>query len=998
MLDEPWSLRSTTRANKLALTINLLFKQAGIGRNGKSELDIIETPRWTGFARDPKRMYPQPLNFFATRLTIHLSPFLQRPRTSPTLSASPTSSPKSTPVSANTSPTTNTTNCISPTTMVMKRVPSPSAIGLAAVVSSNPRLRSAGQVRTSGLQGVGVAGDSGTRVASLGMSGGPMGGGVGLGAGGARSSPLVESFTPSGLGLSIPSGTNVNNHKKPIAPGPSVSGVAKSIRSSAAQCQAVLDGRGGTEEKSKKPNQGIIINNTAITAAATSLTSAPSSSSACNDYFSSSHSSPLGLSLRDLDHFNFGVGKGICFDRTDLSGGVEPAIHESPVEHRSDRPHKARDSSNNNTGIRDFEPEQFGQLSLADAESRSQVSRTQTQRQQQQRHLTNVPNRIPYSDSSVHPYSDPFVDVPFPLHPEKTFRLHTSPLVGSPLMNSSTVSMKTPSSPSSSLSSSQFDVAPPPSSRPPAASSLASALPASISCPSSFPSASTSRSCSRADGEPGSVLGSVKSARELSSVLSTNFSSPFSVAAEAALSSPSAPTATTQRKGSTVEPEPMLSPNAQRRMRAFINEDMYNSPPSPSSTSSRYSTSPTQRSPSSVMLLSSRVQWLRRSERGDDEGDDDDSRLRESNYSTLCSPSSTPLFYRRATSKIETVLGPRERGIDCVPEKRDYQCSYSKLKMSPSSLTPLEEDKSLDLSTFMDVVGSKKDSSQDTRFEGYSSSGSSNGTVSGNLRDVSSQPLSGLPVTTSPTFVSGTNRDAFGSSGSGAKAVVNTRVGLRRKVTGVSSPLANCVATWESISDKSPLQEDEAGAGVGDGEDCETPMSPLLMRAKDSLLLRDVQRRKKRRVITPSVTEEVEESSAVQPIGAIEGMPVSASAPSRVKWGSLLEADYHAPSSPEATETESLLLDSNEASDFLALTPLTLATQIRLPETPTIGPSTRTASGSRELDEAISPLQLSSPTFPLTAVVRETAWVKAPLAASVSFDLGMLGKHQRACA
>ena len=308
--------------------------------------------------------------------------------------------------------------------------------------------------------------------------------------------------------------------------------------------------------------------------------------------------------------------------------------------------------------------------------------------------------------------------------------------------------------------------------------------------------------------------------------------------------------------------------------------------------------------------------------------------------------------------------------------------------MSPGSLTPLEEDKSLDLNAFMDEIAyrspdDRKGSSPNLSSEGLSWETGVSGGNGG---------LSGLPNTSSsPSGSESGGLELY--SGLGEKAIATTRTGLRRKVTGVSSPLTQCVATWENVTD--PLLPGRNEVKFEGDEDHETPMSPVLMRAKDSLLLRDV-RKKKRTASISSAEEIVELMSQI-----IEGIPVSTSAlrgvervvssdrMSTISLGldagervSLLHAsDKTDPSSPEPYPSSPNPFRSPPS------TPLTSPTHIQPPDTPTIRPSTRTASGSRDLDDAISPLQLSSPTI---TNIKESAWAQGPLAASVSFKLDML--------
>ena len=308
--------------------------------------------------------------------------------------------------------------------------------------------------------------------------------------------------------------------------------------------------------------------------------------------------------------------------------------------------------------------------------------------------------------------------------------------------------------------------------------------------------------------------------------------------------------------------------------------------------------------------------------------------------------------------------------------------------MSPGSLTPLEEDKSLDLNAFMDEIAyrspdDRKGSSPNLSSEGLSWETGVSGGNGG---------LSGLPNTSSsPSGSESGGLELY--SGLGEKAIATTRTGLRRKVTGVSSPLTQCVATWENVTD--PLLPGRNEVKFEGDEDHETPMSPVLMRAKDSLLLRDV-RKKKRTASISSAEEIVELMSQI-----IEGIPVSTSALRGVERVvssdriptislgldagervSLLHAsDETDPSSPEPYPSSPNPFRSPPS------TPLTSPTHIQPPDTPTIRPSTRTASGSRDLDDTISPLQLSSPTI---TNIQESAWVQGPLVASVSFKLDML--------
>ncbi|KAF5360880.1 hypothetical protein D9756_004539 [Leucocoprinus leucothites] len=886
-----------------------------------------------------------------TQMTAQIKSVLSQssPRTSPTLSSSPTS-PQ------------NTANTNSATITITK-TPSPSSTSIAnatsGVVPPNPRLRARGRLRS--FQGTLASSSTG-------------GANAGVGMGGAGNSPLIESFTPSGLGLSISRGPvvgsmNVIGQKEvmrsatpstaaTVSSNGDISGAMKKT-SSAAQRQ-VVGKRGGLEELHR----------------ANEATGSAASTSESDAWLGSG-----------LDH---GAGWTSHVDDNNIkSEGTFTDDSGDAVDYDRD-PNK---SLNNRIPVIGIAPERKEHSSRA--EPPSQISpQMRTPIQQHLHHHEQVSLRPQASDlprlrpTSVSPHlnPNPFVDIPFPLHPDKTFRIHTSPLAGSPMSTGTLIH-----------TSDQSDVA-----RPwPLASFSSTALPASSSCP--FPSAA-SKACTSPRLSSG-----FKSSTGLSNILPFRSSSPSSV---------TLPRPATRRNSADsrvkINTEPKMSPNTPRRMYTPIYDDMYKSPPSPSS---RVSSPYFERSPSSRMLLSPRVNWLRASDR-----DEEDDGHRETNYSTICSPSSSPLLHRRATSvsptlspsprrtrsaysspvaKIETVLGPRERGIECIPEKRDYHCSYSRLRMSPGSLTPLLEDKSLDLGAISDVVGSMSNDenrglNSNTHSEGDGPSLRGSTSWIGSGFDTSYQPLSGLPVTSSSSFGAGFSDLAF-NNGSGSKALANTRIGLNCKVTGVSSPLANCVATWENISEQSFSTEDTIG--FEDGDDCEAPMSPLLMRAKDSLLLKDVQRRKKKRTATPPRAQ-------VQLLGQpIKGTSAFAPASPRIRWRNSLGKDSQVSNSPEVAETQSLLLNVEESippdplcasphssptTESQPLFPLTLTAQIQPPDTPMIRPSTRTASGSKDLDEAISPLQLSSPTFPLLAVVRDSAWVKAPLSASVSFDVSML--------
>ena len=120
--------------------------------------------------------------------------------------------------------------------------------------------------------------------------------------------------------------------------------------------------------------------------------------------------------------------------------------------------------------------------------------------------------------------------------------------------------------------------------------------------------------------------------------------------------------------------------------------------------------------------------------------------------------------------------------------------------MSPSSLTPLEEDKSLDLNAFMDEIGSGSLDERE-RFSSNLSCGELNldGSPTGVSRGKGgSQSVSGLPITSSPITGSGSGGLAF-NPGSGTKTIATARAGLRRKVTGMGSPLAQLLIMFIPI-------------------------------------------------------------------------------------------------------------------------------------------------------------------------------------------------------
>lgn len=232
------------------------------------------------------------------------------------------------------------------------------------------------------------------------------------------------------------------------------------------------------------------------------------------------------------------------------------------------------------------------------------------------------PRITPVASSAISPCSPthPFVEVPFPLHPDKSFRIHTSPLVGTPV-NSTDVQLKAPG-----LSG----IVPP-----------SSTLPTFMSCP--FPS--TSSSGARLSPKLSTAL---KNLKEFTSTLPHRFSLPFSHAA-VVRSTGTLP----RNSASDNDPELILSPNTQRRMYKPIDDNIYKSPPTPYSRTSSPKLSSPEGSPSSVNLLSSRVNWLRRSDK-----DQEDESHREVNYSTMCLPSSSPLHQRSSSTSPSPRLSP----------------------------------------------------------------------------------------------------------------------------------------------------------------------------------------------------------------------------------------------------------------------------------------------------------------------------------------------------
>lgn len=341
-------------------------------------------------------------------------------------------------------------------------------------------------------------------------------------------------------------------------------------------------------------------------------------------------------------------------------------------------------------------------------ESQSQIppgSRTQNQKDRNTC-LQSPTSRSPPDISSrpqQHQQRIPFVDVPFPLHPEKTFRIHTSPLAGSPLLV-----VGQPSTGTAALSS---DVALPTSSSSSASSLVSSTSKSKLRLKPFTPSASGSAAptISKAQGVTSPRLSSVlhNSSKELSRYFRLSSSSP------AASPPTTRTTARTRESDNSIkfdyesdEEEP-ISPNTKRRMCTPINEDMYKSPTSPhhhqdisgvllpSSTQSP----PNSHSPSSVRPLSSRVQWLKASESEEMEAgggeERDTGREREENYSIICSPSSTPFLHRGRRNSSSSSLSasptpspglsmrgrsPREYGSPvAVSSLHSFQESYTLL-------------------------------------------------------------------------------------------------------------------------------------------------------------------------------------------------------------------------------------------------------------------------------------------------------------------------------
>lgn len=324
--------------------------------------------------------------------------------------------------------------------------------------------------------------------------------------------------------------------------------------------------------------------------------------------------------------------------------------------------------------------------------------------------------------------------------------------------------------------------------------------------------------------------------------------------------------------------------------------------------------------------------------------------------------------------------------------------------MTPGSLTPLEENKSLDLG--IEESGGDGGSSLDddggetktglivdtTRVMMNGSTGSGSG---------SSSPLSGMPVISESVPNSGIRP--------GTRVVAGgTRIGLRRKSTGVGSPLVNCVATWESISSNRSSMNDDDEIADRDEEDVATPMSPLLMRTKDSLLLKDVQQRKKRSLTssgmpkTPMTLDLKLSVSNSTPVGSSSGWStLSEEIPfltdAEAETQGLLSDNKEPPSSPSSHPFPST---PSQSTNPTTTNPQPLSpTQIPIPDTPTIGPCTMTMSGSKTLEEVISPLQLSSPALPLAVHVKDSiqvtsAWSTTPISI-VALDLKLRSEGRR---
>jgi hypothetical protein len=294
--------------------------------------------------------------------------------------------------------------------------------------------------------------------------------------------------------------------------------------------------------------------------------------------------------------------------------------------------------------------------------------------------------------------------------------------------------------------------------------------------------------------------------------------------------------------------------------------------------------------------------------------------------------------------------------------------------MSGGSLTPLEENESMDFG-----FGDGDDNNPSPTSPSPSPSLPTSSQIPGMPVMTSSDNNTVVVANAAVGILSGAGAGAGAGSGSGsggpavsvvvAATAPAPRLGLRRKSTGVGSPLVNVVATYDSIkSEQAKVEggkrmegnreggEDELdcyGGGGGGGGD--TPMSPVLMRTKDSLLLKDVQRQKIRRD-----TMENPDFGSDPALGMGRDM-----SPGEVR--SLVDREvmktrglYSRPISPPFCSPE-----SSRAADMIERPQSPTTTQVCvLPDTPMIGPCAMTAEGSKPVDEAISPLQLSSPILP----------------------------------
>lgn len=213
-------------------------------------------------------------------------------------------------------------------------------------------------------------------------------------------------------------------------------------------------------------------------------------------------------------------------------------------------------------------------------------------------------------DHLTHHQNQSFFDVPFPLHPEKTFRIHSTPLIGSPLLNGgstagSVVSMDSSTTPDSvpTTSTATFTVPP--------------------------PTTPTTTTTANAAGSPGPRNVTPSPGRGVHSPTRVKFS-------------------------------PQSSPR--RRMSAvklYNDSDKYNksfnstTSPSTSPLNKSLSTySPSHSSPSSSSSPM-RSQWSR-----------------EDNYSTICSPSSSPLLGSSSRASSPGIGSTSPTSYNTSPRKR----------------------------------------------------------------------------------------------------------------------------------------------------------------------------------------------------------------------------------------------------------------------------------------------------------------------------------------